>query len=363
MPSTSVPFAAGTSGYTAYRIPALTLARDGTLLALAEGRKNGVGDSGEIDIVCRRSTDGGATWGPQAIVTSHGTNTAGNPCIVTDPASGDLVLLSCGNAGSASEADILKGLATRQVYVQRSADSGTTWTTPVDITTQVKASWMRWYATGPGCGVAVTQGAHAGRLVIPANHSRVPAAGSSDTGAESKYLGAHGLVSDDGGHTWQISFTSSNPTGALNENETAVAELGDGRLYFNCRDQGGTVAGTRADANSSDGGSTLQSAYRVQGTIVTPAVHGSLLQVPDGPLLYAGPEHPDGRVAMAIRRSDDGGVTWWTCRRISGLHAAYSSMALLDADTVGLLYETGGWTAYDRIELVAVPVAELNGGV
>lgn len=353
----SVPYTANTGGYTAYRIPVLVNAPDGSLLALAEGRKNSSADSGEIDIVSRRSTDGGATWGPLTLVTSHGTDTAGNPAIVTDPASGDLVLLSCGNAGTASEADILKGLATRQVYVQRSTDSGATWTTPVDITAQVKAPWMRWYATGPGRGVAVTQGAHAGRLVIPANHSRIPS--GSDTGAESKYLGAHGLISDDGGHTWQITWTSSNPTGGLNENETAVAELPDGRLYFNCRDQYGTVAGTRADAWSADGGSTLQQAFRVQGTIITPVVHGSLLQVPGGPLLYSGPDHPEGRVTMVVRRSDTGGALWHIRRKISGLHAAYSSMAMLSADTVGLLYETGDWTPYDRIELAAIPVSEL----
>jgi sialidase-1 len=355
----SVPFTAASGGYAAYRIPVLTLAPDGTLLALAEGRKASAADSGEIDIVARRSADGGATWGPQAVVTSHGANTAGNPVVLTDPASGDLVLLSCGHLGTFTEADIMKGLASRQVYVQRSADSGATWSTPVDITTQARASWMRWYATGPGRGVAVTGGAHPGRLVVPANHSRIPASGSTDTGAEAKYLGAHALVSDDGGHTWQITFTSSNATGALNENESCVAEVAPGRLYFSCRDQGGTVPGNRADATSVDGGSTLQYAYRVQGTITTPVVHGSLLQVPDGPLLYAGPEHPDGRIAMAIRRSDDGGRTWWTCYRLSGLHAAYSSMAMLDATTVGLLYETGNWTAYDQIEFTTVPVSEL----
>lgn len=358
----SVPYIANTGGYTAYRIPVLTVAPDGSLLAFAEGRRNSTSDFGEIDIVCRRSADGGATWGAQSVVTSHGVNTAGNPAVVTDPASGDLVLLSCGNVGDTTEVEVMKGLATRQVYVQRSSDSGATWTTPVDITVQVKAAWMRWYATGPGRGVTVTQGAHAGRLVIPANHSRVPASGSTDTGAESKYLGAHGLISDDGGHTWQISFTSSNPTGAINENETAVAELPDGRLYFNTRDQYGTVAGTRADAWSTDGGGTLQSAFRAQGTITTPVVHGSLLQVPDGPLLYAGPDHPEGRVAMVLRRSDNGGVTWRVCRKVSGLHAAYSSLAMVGADTVGLLHETGDWTAYDRIELATIPVAELGGG-
>jgi sialidase-1 len=358
----STPFTSGTGGYHTYRIPALTRTPDGTLIAFAEGRKNSGGDSGDIDIVCRRSTDGGHTWGALQVVTARGADTAGNPTVVTDPASGDLVLLSCGNAGTVTEADVLKGHAVRTVYVQRSPDNGATWTTPVDITAQAKASWMRWYATGPGCGVAVTQGPNAGRLVIPANHSRPPAAGSSDTGAEPKYLGGHGLISDDGGHTWQITFTSSNPSGALNENETTVAELPDGRLYFNTRDQYGTAAGTRADAWSTDGGTTLQSVFRVQGSITTPVVQGSLLQVPGGPLLYAGPEHPDGRVVMAIRRSIDGGATWWTCRKISGLHAAYSSMAMLDAGTVGLLYETGDWTPYDRIELAAVPVTDLSGG-
>lgn len=358
----SIPFTSGTGGYHTYRIPALTRTPDGTLIAFAEGRKSSGGDSGDIDIVCRRSFDGGASWSPQQVVTAHGADTAGNPTVVTDPASGDLVLVSCRNAGDVTETAVLKGLAVRQVYVQRSTDNGATWTAPVDITVQAKASWMRWYATGPGCGAVVTQEPHAGRLVIPANHSRAPAAGSSDTGAEPKYFGGHGLISDDGGHTWQIGYTSSNPTGAINENETTVAELPDGRLYVNCRNQYGTAAGTRADAWSADGGSTLQSAYRVQGTIVTPVVQGSLLQVPGGPLLYAGPEHPEGRVAMAIRRSDDGGVTWRTCRKISGLHAAYSSMAMLDAATIGLLYETGDWNPYGRIELAAVPIAELDGG-
>jgi sialidase-1 len=355
---TSAPFAAGTNGYAAYRIPVLHRAPDGALLAIAEGRRNSSADSGEIDIVARRSLDSGETWGPLTIVTSHGAGTAGNPAVVTDPATGDLVLLSCGHSGTVTEADIMKGTATRQVYVQRSTDNGATWSTPVDITAQAKTSWMRWYATGPGRGVAVTKGTSAGRLVIPANHSRTPT--GSDTGTESKLFGAHGLVSDDGGHTWKTTWTSSNPTGAINENECAVAELADGRLYFNCRDQYGTVAGTRADAVSTDGGTTLQSAFRVQATLTTPVVHGSLLQVPGGPLLYAGPEHPDGRVAMTIRRSDDNGATWWTCHRLSGLHAAYSSMEMLDAATVGLLYETGDWTPYDRIEHVRIPLADLS---
>src|SRR3546814_2488376 len=93
-PRVPVLFAAGLDGYGAYRISVRVPAPDGSLLAIAEGRKTSSADSGEIDIVSRRSTDGGATWGPLALVTSHGTDTAGNPVVVIDPASGDLVLVS-----------------------------------------------------------------------------------------------------------------------------------------------------------------------------------------------------------------------------------------------------------------------------
>ena len=45
-----------------YRIPALTVTRQGTLLAFAEARQRGAGDAGDIDLVVRRSTDGGDSW-------------------------------------------------------------------------------------------------------------------------------------------------------------------------------------------------------------------------------------------------------------------------------------------------------------
>ena len=61
-------FKAGEDGYHTYRIPAIVRAKNGDLLAFAEGRKNGPGDHGDIDIVLKRSTDGGVTWGPMRLV-------------------------------------------------------------------------------------------------------------------------------------------------------------------------------------------------------------------------------------------------------------------------------------------------------
>ncbi|GAA3398398.1 hypothetical protein GCM10017752_61330 [Streptomyces roseoviridis] len=61
----SVPFVSGTGGYAAYRIPAVVRTPAGTLLAFAEGRVHGTGDAGAVDIVLRRSADGGCNWGPR----------------------------------------------------------------------------------------------------------------------------------------------------------------------------------------------------------------------------------------------------------------------------------------------------------
>ncbi|GHH87796.1 sialidase family protein [Streptomyces capitiformicae] len=358
---TSVPFTAGTGGYHTYRIPALALTRAGTLLAFAEGRVASASDTGNIDIVLRRSHDGGHTWSPQQVVTAHGTDTAGNPTVVVDPASGDVVLLSCRNGGSDTWAEIRTGAApARRVYVQRSPDEGATWSAPVEITAQVRPDWMRWYATGPGAGVALSAGPHAGRLVVPCNHSRPPAA-DGDDGTEGRYAGGHGIYSDDGGHTWTLGFTSSNPNGSLNEDEATAVELHDGRLYFNCRcDSSDTLPGNRADAYSHDGGESLQLAYRPQATITTPVVHGATLTLPTGALLYSGPTHPNERAAMGLRVSHDAGVTWGLRRRITGLPAAYSALTLIDPLTVGLLYETGDWSPYKRIEFVRIPLTDLG---
>ena len=54
------------AGYHTYRIPSLIVAPKGTVLAFCEGRKNGRGDTGDIDLVLKRSTDGGKTWGKTA---------------------------------------------------------------------------------------------------------------------------------------------------------------------------------------------------------------------------------------------------------------------------------------------------------
>jgi sialidase-1 len=61
-PVKQVVYQSGTDGYHTYRIPALIVTGKGTLLALCEGRKTGRGDHGDLDLMVKRSEDGGKTW-------------------------------------------------------------------------------------------------------------------------------------------------------------------------------------------------------------------------------------------------------------------------------------------------------------
>ncbi|MET8285550.1 sialidase family protein [Streptomyces sp. NPDC005132] len=355
----SVPYTAGQDGYAAYRIPAVVRTGAGTVLAFAEGRHDGGGDTGDIDVVLRRSADGGCTWGPLRVVADGGGDTRGNPAPVVDPRSGRVVLLTCFNGGAVTEARIMRGEATRglgrRVFVQTSRDDGRHFSAPREITGAVKRPGWRWYATGPGHAIALRHGPHAGRLVVPADHSSAPPPGSADTGREAKYYGGHALYSDDGGLDWRLGFVDDSYDGRLNVNESGVAELPDGRLYFSARDENGTggSGGHRLDAYSGDGGQTLSRPFAVQPALnEVPVVQGGVLQPPGrhAPLLFSGPSVPHARRGMALWRSTDSGVTFTRTMTLSAMPAAYSDLVPLGSGRVGILYETGESGPYARIE-------------
>ncbi|MGW0733822.1 sialidase family protein [Streptomyces sp. NPDC002851] len=366
--ASSVPYRAGIGGYDTYRIPAVLRTPTGTLLAFAEGRVGGAGDTGNIDVVVKRSTDGGCTWGPLSVVASGGGDTRGNPAPVVDPRTGRVVLVTSYNSGAVTEAQIMRGEATaeqsRRVFVQSSRNDGRSFTAPREITGDVKLPHWRWYATGPGHAVALTRGPHAGRLVVPSNHSVAPPEGSADTGQEPKYYGAHAIYSDDGGRSWELGFVEDAYEGVNNANESMAAQLPDGRLYFSARDQHGTSAGNRLDTYASDGGESIDRPYQVQPTLSdVPIVQGSVLQLAGrgGGLLFSGPSVPTARQSMAIWRSGDAGRTFAKVRTLSEQRAAYSDLVQPDRRTVGILYETGVSGTYETIEFRRIPVGEVGG--
>ena len=166
-------FRAGLGGYRVFRIPAL--ARSGrTLLAFAEARPT-VDDHGKIELVFRRSPDGGKSWDPLQVVAGRpfsrhagSMQTAGNPSAAI-AADGTVVLVFCSNEWHVNEETIRagKGGAGRRVWVSRSADAGGNWSAPVEITQSVKREGWTWYATGPGGATRLPNGT----LVVPATHA------------------------------------------------------------------------------------------------------------------------------------------------------------------------------------------------
>src|SRR4051812_14228893 len=148
-------FTSGKDGYRSYRIPALLTTPKGTLLAFCEGRKNSSSDTGAIDLLLKRSRDGGKTWEKTQVVWSDGDNTCGNPCPVVERDTGTIWLLMTHNLGIDSQSQILDGKSkgTRTVWVTKSTDDGVSWSRPVEITKDVKKADWTWYATGPGVGI------------------------------------------------------------------------------------------------------------------------------------------------------------------------------------------------------------------
>ncbi|SDN67662.1 sialidase family protein [Allokutzneria albata] len=356
-PAETAVFQSGTEGYHTFRIPAIIKARDGALLAFAEARKASASDTGDIDLVVKRSVNGGKTWGKLQVVGDNGPNTFGNPAPVVDRRTGRIVLLSTHNAGHVHESEIRKGTVkpeeSRRVFVQHSDDNGRTWSKARDITPQTKQTDWRWYATGPGHAISL----RSGRLVVPANHSSAPPSGSSDLGTEPKYYDAHLLYSDDGGRNWHIGAKDINHDGVVNGNESTAAELPDGRVYVNTRDQHGTSDGSRAVAYSNDGGRSFTAPFTPAPALVAPVVQGSVLQVRKGPLLFSAPGNPTAREKMTVRASTDGGKTWPKSVEISPDKAAYSDLVQVDEDRVGLLYEAG---PYERIIFHTIGMGSLG---
>jgi sialidase-1 len=339
---TQVLFRKAIDGYNNIRIPAICVTKAGTLLAFAEGRE--AGDKGDIDLILRRSEDGGKTWGGIEVIWDDKDNTCGNPCPVVDLDTGTIWLFLTWNLGSDSETAIMTGASEhpRSPWVTYSEDDGKTWANPKKLPHLRKKEWT-WYATGPGNGVQLSRGQYNGRLVIPANHAdRVTAK------RDSKTYRSHIIYSDDHGMSWQL--------GAIQEpltNESTVVELADGSVMQNMRSYHGK--GNRAVALSKDGGASFAPLYLDNG-LQSPVCQANIQR-------YSWPEESRSRIlfssptgekreGITVRLSYDEGETWPVSKMIHEGPGAYSNMVGLPNGNVGLLVEIGESSPYETISFI-----------
>lgn len=347
-------FVSGEGGYHTYRIPSLLVTPKGALLAFCEGRRKSRADSGDIDLLLRRSGDGGRTWGETQVVWDDGPNTCGNPCPVVDER-GRIHLLLTHNFGEDHEREIKAGTGrgTRTVWACRSDDDGVTWTKPQEITKDVKRPEWAWYATGPGVGIRLAHDPHAGRLVVPCDHSDHDPNGTRKD-VESEY-GSHVIYSDDQGETWKIGGAI-----APKMNECQVAELAEppGGLLLDMRSYRSRAC--RAQSISTDGGLTWTEPRDVP-ELPEPVCQASLIRHswPSGDmpglLLFSNPADLKQRINMTFRASRDDGRTWSAGLTLNAGRSAYSCLAALPDGAAGCLYERGEGDPYEAIVFARVP--------
>lgn len=326
-------FAGGKEGYHTYRIPALAVTKRGTVLAICEGRKNSWGDSGDIDLVMKRSTDHGKTWSEQQLLWDDAGNTCGNPCVVADQKTGSIFLLSTWNRGDDHEGEIIAQTSkdTRRVFVLRSDDDGLTWSKPQEITAAVKKPDWTWYATGPGGGIQMEQGKNQGRLIIPCDHIE----------AGTKHYYSHIIFSDDHGTTWQLG--GRTPEHQVNECE--VVELTDGDLMLNMRNYRRDNR-SRQTAISRDGGRTWAEQTH-DAKLIEPICQAAILRHrwPSsdqfGVIIFSNPASTQARVNMTLRASFDDGKTWAKSLPLYEGPSAYSDLATLGNGNIACLFEAG----------------------
>lgn len=331
-------FRAGDLGYACFRIPAIIATSQGTLLAFAEARRNHCGDAADIDLVLRRSADGGKTWGPITIVWDDGDNTCGNPALVIDKRNGRIHLLTTWNLGIDREQQIINQTSkdTRRIFTLHSDDDGFTWTPPREITTDVKLNNWTWYATGPGNGIQISTNRYAGRLMIPCDHIE----------AGTKKYFSHVIYSDDGGTQWHLG--GSTPTDQVNE--CAVAEIDHGKLLLNMRNY--NQLRYRQTSVSRDGG-VHWSALKQDTALSEPVCQAAMIAVRPVKgkryLVFSNPASQRARERMTIKISYNNGRSWKKSLLLHPGPAAYSGLVVLPNGHLGCLFEAGWKSPYEGI--------------
>ncbi len=340
----------GEGAYKGYRIPSVIVTTSGTVLAFAEGRNDGH-DSGDIDLVMRRSTDNGKTWGPEVVVWNDGLNTCGNPCPVVDETTGRIWLWMSWNLGQDDEGEIIhkKSEQARLPFVCYSDDDGLTWSKPVNMSGTCRDVSWGWYATGPGFGIQLKKGKYKGRLVIPANHSYDDTGGNVRNGPYG--YGCHVLISDDHGKSWRMGVPIRPGC-----NESQVTELSDGTLVMNMRSYNNEHS--RAISMSRDGGETWSEIVhdyqliesRCQASILNYGRYKDKTWY-----LFSNPAVPVGRTHMTIKISGDECQTWSESKLVYKGPSAYSCLVKLANGDVGLFFEAGNENPYETLRFISIP--------
>lgn len=343
----------GEGGYKMYRIPGIVVTAKGTVLAYTEARRNSGNDWDTIEIVMRRSVDGGRTFDRQRVIADVAGPIQRNPVAIErkqatpdDRTFNNPVAIPDRNG----TVHFLFCLEYMRVFYMHSDDDGQTFTAPVEITSVFDAfrpayAW-RVVATGPGHGIQLANG----RLLVPIWLSL----GTSGNGHHPSVAAT--IYSDNRGVTWHAGAIAMPDTPEFPDpNETAAVQLVDGRVMLNIRTE--AEANRRTIVTSKDG-ATGWSQPRLQQDLPDPICFASLMRLSTkktggrNRLVFSNPDsltRADGhdilskdRKNLTVYLSYDEGDSWPVKRTLEEGSSGYSDLTVLPDGTILCLYEAGG---------------------
>jgi sialidase-1 len=351
-----------------YRIPGLATAKDGSLLAVYDVRRESGRDlQGNIDIGVSRSIDGGNTWLPMQIAIDmeqwgglpEKFNGVSDANILVDKNTGTIFIAGLWMHGVLNDqGKWIEGLTeeskdwnhqwkskgsqpgfdikqTAQFLIVKSEDNGKSWSKPVNVTRQCKKEdWWLW-APAPGAGITLWDGT----LVFPTQ-------GRDKTGKAFSNI----TYSKDGGNTWH----TSNRAARESTTENMAVELSDGAIMLNMRcsknktDTGDTNG--RVIAITRNLGADWTEHPTSRGALHEPVCMASIIRhdylvkgQQKSILLFANPDSKTLRHHMTVKVSYDEGLTWPDNKKIlldEWKSRGYSCLTSIDADTIGIVYES-----------------------
>ena len=323
-----------------YRIPAITVTKDGKrLVILTDDRKaHGADLPSHCYIVAQYSEDLGKTWSEPVTVAgtaeTGGDYGHGDASIVTNRDNGDIIgiMTSAGTyghgffAGTAAEPPRWKTIV--------SHDGGLTWEKPVDHTDDLYGAncdnpdTKTWQSGFSGSGAALQK--RDGTLVS-----------SFVNRAADNSQNFHFFMSKDGGKSWYVSGTS----GTTRADEPKTLERNNGDLAISVR-----ASGYNYHNITSDDGATWHYAPETRFTsgISGHACDGeymvwcSTLEGNPWNIAFQTIPNHSSRQNVSIALSTDEGETFGTPKTICPRGSTYSAAVVLPDGTLGVYYEENG---------------------
>jgi len=335
--------------YATFRIPGLVITGKGVIIAYCEARE-GYSDWADIDVVMKRSFDGGNTWEPRVLLYNEGKGTVNNPVMIAE--------------NNSETVHFVYNTDYRRAFYRKSTDAGKTWSPTREITDVFEAfrpvyDW-KVIAFGPGHGIQL----RTNRLILPVWISP----GGGGDGHHPQHVST--ICSDDNGRTW-LAGEMVSVVGTPSNGEPVGVELSDGSVMLNMRNEDFSQGQVFRAVTISRDGATGWTTPVLDRALPDAVCFGSIHRYDENTILFSN-IHTDlkidfkvtlfgmrgSREPLGIRVSHDDGKTWPKARIYQKDEAGYSDI-FSHKGIIYSLYEQG-WSKENKYRTQCLRLARFN---